>query len=657
MFYFPKSQLRNAGMNQEQLARLESLINKWIRSNGSEWTCARLKHLKAWYVSKLMGKPIDLSWIATRKDGRVKGPLRAIFQLKKPRKVLNALMIYTGIKLPAVSMKQWKKFYDSVTTEPEYTETHLPFLALEEVKGRLVQDLKYLEATRYSDYSFTGLKKVPDSRNRSVPNVVQQLFDDFQTTVFWDFIDDEDQEGVIAHVLDDLYPMLRNAVRKLPEKDNVTVGKIGVIQEKGAKARFIAMPKLCFQLASLPLGKSLFSMLKRLPWDYTHDQNSGRMWAQAQVKGGKKMYVVDLSDASNNIPWESQKKILTILGVPEPHIRVMNSISRGLWHIPKHVKPRGLSMKDNTLVWKKGQPLGCMPSFAAFALWHGLLLRGIEITLGVKDTFAVVGDDVLINNGLVYYRYRQALDMYKIPVSDDKTFVGTRAAEFLGYIFTPKSSMLARKVLSPTKENYTRYIAGLIDSVRDIRSPVDLVCYAFEYLNIRNNVGLTLAERAALLRLVIDLQPEVTQYRLKASKAEYNSLKYFLLNETEKLWEKGVESSVQFEQRVQEMVSAYPVSLGHSNSFECSNIEQIALTLRMDRFRAFRDCAIGCLTFYEYAKNVSHAFEKVPGRPVRYLIKKALKTQLRDFKKSKCIIEAELLDYQLKILEQSDIPF
>jgi hypothetical protein len=209
--------------------------------------------------------------------------------------------------------------------------------------------------------------------------------------------------------MDDLYPMLMRYSN--PSIDDECVGKIGVIQERGLKARFIANPRLSYQVALMSLGDYLFRVLERLPWDCTFDQQKGALWCRDQLRHRRKVFCVDLSDATNNAPREQIMRILEWdENIPPPHITLFKEVSGGKWYVPANVRPRpsfsrGASNKwinQDHLRWTQGVPLGISPSFPAFALWHGLVVRSIEIRYKLKDTFRILGDDIVISNGLVY---------------------------------------------------------------------------------------------------------------------------------------------------------------------------------------------------------------------------------------------------------------
>jgi hypothetical protein len=86
------------------------------------------------------------------------------------------------------------------------------------------------------------------------------------------------------------------------------------------------------------------------------------------------------------------------------------------------------------LQWTKGQPLGLFPSFASFTLTHGCLLN--YLSESQKDSFFVVGDDVVILDDNLFTKYTSVLDRMSCPWSADKTISSNNLSEFAGKIIT-----------------------------------------------------------------------------------------------------------------------------------------------------------------------------------------------------------------------------
>jgi hypothetical protein len=170
---------------------------------------------------------------------------------------------------------------------------------------------------------------------RTVPESIDNLFEDFKSSLVWDLLDDSSFERIILNSMGNLTPELL----KIEEDDGKygdCVGRISVVQEPGFKARFLANPRRVFQVSLKPFGKQLLGLLTKLPWDCTHNQAAGPVWAQAQLVAGKTVYSVDLSDATNNFPLDLQIRVLRWLNkLDTEDIRLFECLAKGWWFVPE----------------------------------------------------------------------------------------------------------------------------------------------------------------------------------------------------------------------------------------------------------------------------------------------------------------------------------
>jgi hypothetical protein len=163
-------------------------------------------------------------------------------------------------------------------------------------------------------------------------------------------------------------------------------------------------------MALSKLGNFLFGVIRSLPWDCTFDQEKGLVFTLEALKRGKKVYCFDLSDATNYFPLELQEYVVSFCGHPDidTSMRLFRHLARARWSTPNSYDI--MDFEAEFLQCSKGQPLGLYPSFPLFALTHGLLLRALEYEFGLKDTFRVLGDDVVITSGSVASRYTEVME-------------------------------------------------------------------------------------------------------------------------------------------------------------------------------------------------------------------------------------------------------
>lgn len=499
MFYTQAmDRIINLGLPREVVIPILRKIQDWTRSNGPEWTVERLKDLKLLFISFLSGKPYQpVQWLSLDEKGIPKGCFRPIFVMSPSRKIFNLLLVYTSFVAKEVLPKQKKKFFESMTAVCGVTP-HIP--NLKRVSEKVSALLPPRKSLSYKDYPWSVTKRAPvHTCEKTVPETIDILWEDFKSNSLWDLLDDPNCERVISESLMDLYPHLLK-VQEVNSEERDPVGRISVVQEPGLKARFLANPRRVYQVALRPFGKQLFSVLRQLPWDCTYDQWSGINWVQQQLNSGTEVHSVDLSDATNNFPLNLQLRVLRwIDGLDFSDIILFEKVCRGSWFIPPALR---IDPNESQQKWGKGQPLGLYPSFPVFALTHGLLLKSIEETIGTSNSFRVLGDDVVISNNKVYDEYLKLIDLLQIPVSWKKSISSDRVAEFAGVVITASRIHQGVKWRTPTSLNRLALTASLPRAM-DLSKPIELLATGLRTIPApfgtgENPEGLSLQARASL---------------------------------------------------------------------------------------------------------------------------------------------------------------
>ena len=152
-----------------------------------------------------------------------------------------------------------------------------------------------------------------------------------------------------------------------------------------------------------------------------------------------------------------QERILNWLDIPKDVLTFFGIVSRGKWYVPSHITGGPPSFIN----WTNGQPLGLYPSFPSFALAHGLLVRSFELKYGLSDTFRVLGDDIVIINKDIYDEYMKHLKLLHVPISESKTIISDKIAEFAGGIITKKHIMHGAKWRSPNEKRLLSLLTSL----------------------------------------------------------------------------------------------------------------------------------------------------------------------------------------------------
>jgi hypothetical protein len=441
--------VRVVGVPTEISDPIVHLFFKWAEGSGIEWAVQRLKGIKVDFLRKKAGLPKCSSWVKSSKTQFFGGPFGSLenWAFKHPKhfaKAVHLLNLYTTFFASGITSSQAKKFADGVTAQavslpPELHEVMK--LGIQLAGLRSVKKLPNLKPIL--SYNPSPSKRAPTPKG-SVPEyegIIDSLY----------FLD---CEAGNAHylkyfefykpVLQGLEPEIDYIVRSYtgfgirsnaePRAGSFVVGRIGLIQEAGFKLRAVANPGRIFQRVLEPFGKVLYNKLKELPWDCTFKQNKADIAISDRLSHGKCVHSVDLSGATDYFPLELQETVLRhVFRDFNRYVDLFLEISRSEWSVPKGFPNEYLS-KHHTISWTKGQPLGLFPSFASFALTHGLLLLGL-LGREYDNDFFILGDDVVILNDELYEKYRATLAKMSCPVSESKTISSPLLAEFRSILY------------------------------------------------------------------------------------------------------------------------------------------------------------------------------------------------------------------------------
>jgi len=464
---------------------IQRLILHWVKHKGVEWTVARLKDLKAQRIHYEGGS--DLIIVRSHMDLTPKGAFRPIWGIDLV-KALRVLNIYTSVILPKVTKKQIHKFHSAVKSAK--WDMCLPLRT-----DGIVIDKNY-----YHPHPFKWIR----AENKNAPYIKdgQVSSKEEKKLTFEDILNDafafyNNTDHVLKHSTEyakalgiHVQTLKREAmfrkgelfVHRLGEDpfmwSKILVGRIGYIQERGAKLRAIANPFRHFQMVLTPLAMAFDDLLRRQSWSCVHNQEDGTKFCREKLVEGKTISSIDLSNATDTFPLKVQLEVARSIlersrvsaskrggkrGLTQPEyqnprilgaqgqfhtgqepadlldeLAIFEALARGQWSDREG--------KDIPfLTWCKGQPLGLVPSFALFTLTHGILIRNIEMKLGKVDTFRVVGDDVVIADPDVTQRYVEELEYMGCEVSSLKTITSSQVAEFVGKVVTTKGELPVEK--------------------------------------------------------------------------------------------------------------------------------------------------------------------------------------------------------------------
>jgi hypothetical protein len=478
-------------------------VDRWVHCSGKDWTVKRLKSLKVDLYRVRSGlKPLTPA--ATRKDGTFRGVIGSLFRYANKsernfQSVIYTLMVYSLFKHEKITQAQQEKWVAAVTCDnssiSDMIHSRLAIYLNHQFKGlKLTLGLPRPIITHRGSMS----KRAPLLDNKSVPqgNSGLAALGYFSTGVHYDLwrryssLYSHVSEGVDIH---SLKYCVNDAI--FPDHQQVWGGNIAFLQEPGLKLRAIASPYLVHQEALRPLGMALYSFMKTLPWDCTHDQNKPVSFVQAALSSKRTIHSVDLSNATDYFPLELQLRVLQTLIGHHQSIDLFSEISRSLWKSP-----------IGNIRWTKGQPLGLYPSFAAFGLTHGILLASL-LRKEYEGEFFVVGDDVVILDDSLYAKYIELLDNLRCPYSPDKSLSSNELCEFAGKIITSTSVLPSYKWRELSDDNFIDIVRNygrravsllssaqreVVDKVKHLTLPIGLN-WSFEGSNLEVMTRNTLA--------------------------------------------------------------------------------------------------------------------------------------------------------------------
>jgi hypothetical protein len=202
------------------------------------------------------------------------------------------------------------------------------------------------------------------------------------------------------------------------------LGRLSLIKDKEAKCRIIAILDYWTQSALLPLHKALMGHLKTLVSDCTFNQ--GSFAAKLPVVGP--YYSMDLSAATDRLPVEIQEKVLAEMISTE-----YAAAWRALICNRDYMTSWGNPSQRHYVRYACGQPMGAYSSWTAFAVTHHAIVRLCAKKAGLPVTwsqYVLLGDDIVLTNGVVAEQYRTVMQQLGVEISETKTHVGETTYEF-----------------------------------------------------------------------------------------------------------------------------------------------------------------------------------------------------------------------------------
>jgi len=460
-----------------------NIFLSWTEKSGLEWSISRFKSIKTDFIRVKAGMSISTPWIS-KKNNFFSGPLGGLQRWayrndKNFDRAIQLLQLYTFYISDSVTKTQEEKFVSAVQSSVIYHpfENAYSDLLLHATKLVFPRKNWYPDPASIVFRPVSATKREPHASGKSYAEGTHTL-DCAQSFL---------RDTAFGNQAVDRYPKLFGAVMSgvastttkyyrtlFPQrvKDNFgsypdNVGKIGLIQEPGFKLRAVANPGRVYQQALQPLGDDLFSKLRSLPWDCTHDQHLPFLTIQKHMADGATAHAVDLSNATDKFPFELQYRMLHAMYSRKDGIELFADLSRAEWRT---------SLCNGFIHWTVGQPLGLYPSFASFALTHGLMLYALN---GFRhdSMFYVLGDDVVILNDSLHSKYMRFLVNMGIPYAPSKTLSSNVITEFAGKLITPSRVMPQLKWREISDDSFMDLARNVGPAIRGILRPRQRVIF------------------------------------------------------------------------------------------------------------------------------------------------------------------------------------
>lgn len=212
----------------------------------------------------------------------------------------------------------------------------------------------------------------------------------------------------------------RGGTNKSPNQV-LCLGALHPKYEPAGKIRIFAMVDYWTQYALLPLHKILFDILRQFPSDATFDQEAG----VNTFTGAPEYYSFDLSSATDMMSINLYIPVLNeLFGAGFGDLWAKLLVDRD-YRLPKDFP---VYDGKGTIRYTRGQPMGALSSWASMALIHHLIVQYAATSMSpepdevfgpgnqIYSGYRLLGDDLVIRDGIVARRYLQLCERFSVPI-------------------------------------------------------------------------------------------------------------------------------------------------------------------------------------------------------------------------------------------------
>lgn len=475
---------RSLGVKAKDSARFSTLMNKWIESNGEEWTVKRMKSLSsALRQSQITGEySIPEGW-ATKKnykgDKIVKDGLIHRFLCANDNQQLflanTFFRSYTLIMIDGKPTKtQLEKFDTAVfgLSEPNYDRELVKDISASSKKffttfvnkfPKSPEDLYNVQYTPlvyvapnektspcYNDEGdFHDLEIYTSKRSNPQTKSLYPLMAIEPLSRLWVKFPKEVSETILGKGHTHIPPV------KVRTSKDVPAGTLGFIQEPGCKCRIVASPALSIQAIGEPLKRKLEYISSKVKWMYTFDHQEGRLTTQDWLKKGKTVYAYDSSSFTDRFPVDLQLEVLRVM----KDCALLSQFDYEVAVACSKLKFKSEYHSHLVQYTAGGQPQGWGPSFHLAALTHAIVAWKCCRLTGQNpvETVSVIGDDINICHEATARHYADYMSRLGVDINLEKSVISNRVSEFAGKIIT-KDVIIPTIKLKPGRRNQEQLV-------------------------------------------------------------------------------------------------------------------------------------------------------------------------------------------------------
>lgn len=471
---------RAIGLKSKEASRFANLIDKWVKSNGAEWTVSRLKELSQALKQNLSTGEYHVpeGW-ATKVN-------------RKGNKILKDDLVHrmlcsktdNEIFLANTFFKSYTLIMFNADERPTRKQIGKFNQAVFGDKSESYEQSKVDEICRWISTNFpklltkTGLKAplkvsfTPLAFQSPVREKFSPVFDedsnipvsvrrtDIRTKSLdvlekhqglynlWKRFPHEVSDCLVGNGATFVVPRHQDFVEDMP------VGKMGYIQEPGCKLRAVANPALAVQALGEPLKVKLAKISTKIFGIYTFNQEEGREKTRTWLSEGKTCYAFDASSFTDRFPLQLQLAMVESL-VEEGYVSKFDYESCLTCSDVSYYSEIHSHLIRYTA---GGQPQGWGPSFHMAAITHTLICYYCCAMLNIKpNCFCVIGDDIVISNQGVADMYSSVMTSCGVDVNMEKSITSNTLSEFAGKLIT-KDSIIPSIKLKPGNRSEDQYV-------------------------------------------------------------------------------------------------------------------------------------------------------------------------------------------------------